>query len=207
MNLGQYALMVLLPLAFANNFIDTLVPKVNESTGNIEILIEVVGHTLLLLGAVFLVDRVVNYLPTYSGKELNSLNLATLVIVFIMLTQKTKQKMDLLFRRLLNKWNGEEEQPKKKVSGKGGPVQQKPQVSVSQPITGMPKPISTAPTSTPDYMQHHKVMTPQPEISMGIQANPGAQNGLYNNAGMEGMQGMMQEPMAANDGFGAFSSF
>ena len=34
MNLGQYALMVLLPLAFANNFIDTLVPKVNESTGN-----------------------------------------------------------------------------------------------------------------------------------------------------------------------------
>ena len=50
-------------------------------------------------------------------------------------------------------------------------------------------------------------MTPQPEISMGIQANPGAQNGLYNNAGMEGMQGMMQEPMAANDGFGAFSSF
>ena len=207
MNLAQYLALVLLPLSFLNNFIETLIPKVDESRGTVELVVEVLGHSLLLLASVFLVDRIVQYIPSYSGKEMNSVSLATLVIVFIMFTTKTRQKMDLLYTRLSKSWNGETEEKKKQPDGKGGPVQQKPQVTVSQPITGMPNPVSTAPASKPDYMGHHQRMTPQqPDISMGLDANPGAQNSMYNNQGLEGMQGMGREPMAANDGFGAFGS-
>ncbi len=202
MNLGQYLLMVLIPLSFLNKFMETLIPKVDESRGSVEILIEVIGHSFLLLASVFLVDRIVQFAPSYSGKEMNSVSLATLVIVFVMFTTKTRQKMDLLYSRVSRSWNGEEPENKK----------QKPQVTVSQPITGMPNPISTAPTSTPNYMAHHTQMTPQqPDISMGIDANPGAANNMYNNQGFGGMQGAnspgIQEPMASNDGFGAFTSF
>ena len=213
MNLAQYLFMVLVPLSFANKFIDTLIPKPDESRGSIEISVEVLGHSFLLLAAVFLIDRIAQYTPSYSGKEMNSISLATLVIVFVMFTAKTRQKMDLLYSRVSRSWNGEEAPEKKKqANGKGGPVQQKPQVTVSQPITGMPNPVSTAPTSTPDYMAHHTAMTPQqPQISMGLNANPGASNAMYNNQGFGGLQGAaspgVQEPMAANDGFGgAFGS-
>jgi len=212
LNLGQYLIMVLLPLSFLNKFIETLIPKADESRGSVEILIEVLGHSFLLLATVFMVDRIVQYAPSYSGKEMNSISLATLVIVFIMFTSKTRQKMDLLYSRVSRSWNGEEAENKKQPNGKGGPVQQKPQVTVSQPITGMPNPISSPPTSAPNYMAHHTAMTPQqPEISMGVNANPGASNDMYNNQGFGGLQGAgspgIQEPMASNDGFGAFTSF
>ncbi len=211
LNLAQYLALVLLPLSFLNNFVETLIPKVNESRGSIEIVFEVLGHLKLLLFSVFLVDRVAQYVPTYSGKEMNSISLATLVIVFVMFTTKTRQKLDLLYTRLSKSWNGESDEKKKQANGKGGPVQQKPQVTVSQPITGMPNPISTAPASKPDYMAHHQQMTPQqPDIAMGLNANPGSANNMYNNQGFGGMQGAaspgIQEPMAANDGFGAFGT-
>jgi len=213
MNLAQYLALVLLPLSFLNNFVETLIPKVDESRGSLEILFEVLGHLKLLLLSVFLVDRIVQYVPSYSGKEMNSISLATLVIVFIMFTTKTRQKLDLLYTRLSKSWNGESDENKKQPNGKGGPVQQKPQVTVSQPITGMPNPVSTAPASKPDYMAHHQQMTPQqqPDIAMGLNANPGAANNMYKNQGFGGMQGAaspgIQEPMAANDGFGgAFGS-
>jgi hypothetical protein len=211
MNLAQYLALVLLPLSFLNNFIETLIPKADESRGSLEIIFEVLGHMKLLIVTVFLVDRIVQYVPSYSGKEMNSVSLATLVIVFIMFTTKTRQKMDLLYSRISKSWNGESDEKKKQPNGKGGPVQQKPQVTVSQPITGMPNPVSTAPASKPNYMAHHQQMTPQqPDISMGLDANPGASNSMYNNQGFGGMQGAgspgIQEPMAANDGYGAFGT-
>lgn len=206
MNISQYLLFVLIPLSFINKFIEGVIPKPDESRGSIELLIEVLGHSFLLIAAVFLVDRIAHYIPSYSGKQLNPISLATLVIVFVLFTGKTKQKMDLLHSRVMASWNGEEPKKQKKEDGKGGPVQKKPQVTVSQPITGMPNPISTAPPSKPDYMAHHQQMTPQiqqqPSISMGLDANPGSSNAMYNNQGMG-----IQEPMAANDGFGgAFGS-
>ena len=36
MNLAQYLFMVLVPLSFANNFIETVIPKPDESRGSIE---------------------------------------------------------------------------------------------------------------------------------------------------------------------------
>ena len=143
MNLGQYLALVLLPLTFLNNFVETLVPKVDESRGSLEILFEVLGHLKLLLLSVFLVDRIAQYVPTYSGKEMNSISLATLVIVFVMFTTKTRQKLDLLYTRLSNSWNGESGENKKQPNGKGGPVQQKPQVTVSQPITNLEYTVNT----------------------------------------------------------------
>ena len=205
MNITQYLLFVLIPLSFINKFIEGVIPKPDESRGSIELLIEVLGHSFLLIATVFLVDRIAHYIPSYSGKQLNPISLATLVIVFVLFTGKTKQKMDLLHSRVMSSWNGEEQKTKKE-DGKGGPVQKKPQVTVSQPITGMPNPIATPPPSKPDYTTHHQQMTPQaqqqPSISMGLEANPGSSNGMYNNQGMG-----LQEPMAANDGYGAFSSF
>ena len=44
MNLAQYLALVLLPLTFLNNFVETIIPKVDESRGTLEILFEVLGH-------------------------------------------------------------------------------------------------------------------------------------------------------------------
>ena len=91
-------------------------------------------------------------------------------------------------------------------------------VKVTQPISrgGMP----THQPSRADYLQSHNMMTSptqmlpaQNPISQQIpQTDSGASNSIYNDGGYGGLQdanipGQTMEPMAANAGFGAFSSF
>ena len=69
----------------------------------------------------------------------------------------------------------------------------------------MTQPVPTQqPAAQPDYQSQHNMMTPpQPVINTGPQQpQPQQQMNVANNGMM-----MMQEPMAANEGFGAFSSF
>ena len=70
----------------------------------------------------------------------------------------------------------------------------------------MTQPVPTQqPPATPDYQSQHDLMAPPqqqaPVINNIAQPQPQQQMNV-NNSGM-----LMQEPMAANEGFGAFSSF
>ena len=68
------------------------------------------------------------------------------------------------------------------------------------------------PPQNPQYMGQHQQMAPPQQPQQPQQQS--TSNGIYNNNGFGGLQGAQSptnmgnpEPMAANDGFGAFSSF
>ena len=205
LNTTQYLAIAAIPLALLYNFIDTVIPKADESKGNAELILEIFGQTLLLMVSVYLVDKIITYIPSYSGKDYDGVvdrqyRMTIIGIAILLLVPKIAEKFKIIYHRIQTSWNGEPEEEKKQDKGK------KSKVRVTQPITGMTQPVPTQqPPATPDYQSQHNLMSPPQQQAPVINniAQPQQQQQMnVNNSGM-----LMQEPMAANEGFGAFSSF
>jgi len=215
LNIVQYAVLAIIPMALFNYAVDSVIPESDESKGNLEILGELVGQLIIVLLGVFLIHRIVTFVPTYSGRAFGEMNLFSIILVLLVLGYesgtKVGEKTKILLKRLKELWEGKkDDKDKQKQGGKGTSV-----VKVSQPISraGMP----THAPSRADYLQsHNQLVSPTqmlpPATKEGMQANSGASNSIYNDAGFGGLvdastPGQASVPRAANEGFGAFSSF
>ena len=67
----------------SNHFIDSVIPKVDEKKNNLEILLEVLGQTIMTFGFILLVHRLVTYVPTYSGRAYDGLNLINIILILL----------------------------------------------------------------------------------------------------------------------------
>ena len=214
LNIGQYLLLALVPMALYNHLVDSLIPEPDESKGNLELLGEVVGQFVLVLAGLFLIHRLITYVPTYSGRAHGSMNLFSIILIFIVLAYeshtKVGEKMKILIERLAELWEGKKEDDKKKKKDPSV-------VKVTQPISraGMP---TQHVASRADYLNSPNAMNSPtqmlpPVASQDIpQTNSGASNQIYNSGGFNGLVDannpvMSQEPMAANAALGGFSSW
>ena len=217
LNVGQYLLLAIIPMGFYNYMVDSVIPEVDESKSNLEILAEVVGQLALVLVGMFFIHRLITFVPTYSGRAMGDMNLFSILLLLLVLLYeshtKVGEKTKILLNRVKDVWEGKKDDDKKKKGKKDASV-----VKVSQPISraGMP----THQPSRADYLQAHNAMSsptqmlpPQNPPAQQIPAtDSGASNNIYNSGGFGGLQGAggpggQQEPMAFNAGGGAFSSF
>ena len=200
MNMIQYLLLAIIPLTFFNKLICSFIPEVDESKGNFDLLSEVVLHLLLTILSIYFVNRVITFVPTYSGRTLDNVNFINIALVLLMFNRKSKTKLDVLYKRVQAMWDGEEPTNKKKSRKNGN----QPVVKVSQPITGGAATPTRGPNSA-DYLKAHAQMN-----APNTDADPGTNNNMYSQNGFNGLQDAqipaMQEPMAANS-FGGFSSW
>jgi hypothetical protein len=205
LNIGQYALVSIIPLLTLVKIVDTFVPIFDPTKGNIELVGEIMVHLALLIAAVFFVDRLVKFVPTYSGKGHASINFLNIVIMFYLTSEKMGEKIIELSKRVDNMWNGNLT-PVETVGKKEN------KVSVSQPIKQVQRAQPTHHASRADYLDTHDQMNAtenvQNEVMQQQPNSSGASNDMYNNMGYAGPQdsGIM-EPMAANDALGGFTSF
>ena len=166
----------------------------------------------LLLG-IYIIHRIVLYIPTFSGNNLGDVNLmnVVLIIVFSGLNSENGKKINHVYNRLSAVWNGD-----KKVEEKKNPNDNSV-VKVSQPIAGNPMqaPQPTHQVSRADYLTTHNQMG-SGALSQVVQQIQTGEQQVQNAVGTGGQQGglgntmgggLLAEPMAANTGFGAFSSF
>lgn len=211
----QYLAMIFIPLLFLNNLIESMIPKLDTKKSNIELLGEILGHSLFLICSVVLLNRIITFFPTYSGRDYDKVSLIEFVLFVVLAVPKISNKSKELFKRLKIAWDGKEEAKKSNTNKQNNQQQQQQNiVSVSQPISGgsiLAPPQSTKlPPQNPQYQGQHQQMTQQqPPPQQAATSNQ-----IYNNNGFGGLQGAQApnqmanpEPMAANDGFGAFSSF
>ena len=217
LNVGQYLLLAIIPMGFYNYMVDSVIPEVDESKSNLEILAEVVGQLTLVLVGMLFIHRLITYVPTYSGRAMGDMNLFSIILLLLVLLYeshtKVGEKTKILLSRVSDMWHGKKDDDKKKKGKKDGSV-----VKVSQPISraGMP----THQPSRADYLNAHNAMSsptqmlpPQNPPSQQIpQTDSGASNNIYNSGGFGGLQdantpSMSQEPMAANAALGGFSSW
>lgn len=211
MNLLQYVVLAIIPISLYNYVVDSVIPEVDESKSNLEILAEVIGQLGLLVVGIFFIDRLITYVPTYSGRAFGSMNLFSVLLVFLVVAYESKTKVGIKTKILLNRlkelWEGKKHDEKDNKKKKDVSV-----VKVTQPISraGMP----THQPSRADYLNSHNQMVSPTQMmppADEVQTDNGASNQMYNNGGFGGLQNAnqvgMSEPMAANEGFGAFSNF
>ena len=211
MNLLQYVVLAIIPISLYNYVVDSVIPEVDESKSNLEILAEVIGQLGLLVVGIFFIDRLITYVPTYSGRAFGSMNLFSVLLVFLVVAYESKTKVGIKTKILLNRlkelWDGKKHDEKDNRKKKDVSV-----VKVTQPISraGMP----THQPSRADYLNSHNQMVSPTQMmppADEVQTDNGASNQMYNNGGFGGLQNAnqvgMSEPMAANEGFGAFSNF
>lgn len=216
LNLIQYILLITLPVFFLNKTVQNMMPKYDERNGNIELLGEVLLSSVCLLLGIYIAHRVIIYLPTFSGNslaELNFMNVA-LLIGFCMMYSENGKKINRVYERLMDSWNGKEgiENIEKDESKKDGST-----VKVSQPLSGNMSMQAPMPThqvhqsSRADLIGREGIMNGGGRSNVVQQAHnsPAQQIGQQQQVPGNSMGGggMMNEPMAANEGFGAFSSF
>ncbi len=213
-NLLQYLIIIVIPIYLFNRFVNGIIPVFDEKKGNIELLGEVIMQVVSLLLGFYIIHRVVLYIPTFSGNSLLDVNLmnVALIIIFSGLNSENGKKINEVYNRLSAAWNG-----KKAEDNKATNPGDKSVVKVSQPIAGNPMqaPIPTHQASRADYVNTHQqmgtgalsqvvqqVQTGQQQVNA---VGTGGQQGSLGTSMMGG--GLLAEPMAANSGFGAFSSF
>ena len=176
MNIIQYALLALIPIVFLNKIMQKFIPEADEKKGAIELLIEVVTQILLIVLGIFFVNRLITYIPPYSGVKYIDFSITQIVLatMLILLSLQTKlgDKVSILYDRVSELWNGSREGMEDADDSKGSKNgKKKSSVKVTQPISNngqgnqgvgtgygqMSTPISQLPNSTtstqqlPDY--------------------------------------------------------
>ena len=82
-NVLQYSVLALLPLIILIRINQNLWPKADEKKGTVELLAEMIGEVALTCLIVFIVFRIMDYIPTFSGEPLKCINLLTIMTTVI----------------------------------------------------------------------------------------------------------------------------
>ena len=208
LNMFQYIIIALIPVIVLLKVIKEYIPEDDDKKDSIELLIEIVIQLGVLFVAMYLIDKIIRYFPTYSKVPYTKFNeisfiIPTLVLIMTMQT-KLGAKINILYDRTLELWNG-------KTQTRGGNNQGN--IRVSQPIV-MPgsHQVSRADTLDNTIMAPRANQLPaQNNISL-IDSLPNMMNsgGNGNNFQNQAMQNAFMdsmEPMAANGALGgAFGS-
>ena len=208
LNILQYSVLAIIPIILLLKLIKEYIPEADDDKSSIMVSVEVIGQIFIMFMALYFIHQIIAYIPTYSGKGYGDVNIINIVapILFIAITMQTKlgEKIHMLLDRLWDVYDGRSSSTNDKQQKQG-------QVRVTQPISGqqqMPSTVNPPPQlqsqMTNMKAQSHEFTIPQtpnfdnmyagPETPLVGAANP--QTGQIDNF----------EPMAANDGFGAFGT-
>lgn len=138
-NMLQYTVLAIIPTILALKGIGYVIPEEDENKGSLEIVAEVTGQLVLLILTIWFVNKMVRYVPTYSGVDYHSFNEVNFIIplLVIMLTMQTRlgEKIKILMDRVLDLYDGRSAEKTPSKDKKGG-KQTDGSVKVSQPIAG-----------------------------------------------------------------------
>ena len=131
-NLIQYSTIALIPVVILNKAMQKYVPEADEEKGSFELLAEVMIQIVVMFVGILLINRIITYIPTYSGIKYPEFSITYIILAVLVITMslqtKLGEKVSILFDRVVELWDGKPEKMTKK--GKKGSVK------VSQPISG-----------------------------------------------------------------------
>ena len=205
LNIIQYALLAIIPVVSINKLMQNYVPEADDDKGNLELSMEVILQTIGMFIAIFFINRMITYIPTYSGIKYPDFSVIFIILAVLMITlslqTKLGEKVSILSDRLVELWNGKTET--KKGARKGN-------VRVSQPISQG----SGAPPQMPSQNQMAMNQAMGDNYSTSISMLPSdpqipdysnmtkQQNTPLINAAVPGMgDPYANGPVAANEGF------
>ena len=100
MNMLQYTLLSIIPVLLILRGIKHLIPEDDESKGSFEILAESIGQVILIMLAIWITNKIINYIPTYSGEDYPKFNEISFVLPFILILATMQTKLGAKFNIL-----------------------------------------------------------------------------------------------------------
>ena len=117
MNVTQYAVLGVIPVLVLNKLIQRFAPEADPESSSIELAVEVLLQIIVMFVGIVFIHRVITYVPTYSGFRYEHLTITNVILAFliIVLSLQTKLgiKVNILYDRLLDLWNGTSQEDKK----------------------------------------------------------------------------------------------
>lgn len=201
-NMLQYTLLTIIPVLLILRGIKHFIPEDDDSKGSFEILAESIVQVVLIMLAIWFTNKIIYYIPTYSGEEYPKFNEISFIIPFILIlaTMQTKlgAKFNILIDRVVHAITGRGEPPQAKGQQQQGQQGQNV-VRVSQPLAGQHQP------SQADYLDRNQLLPSNPMMSSMPTKFPPQQLQQQQPQAHEIYQ-QAPEPMAANEG-GGWSSW
>lgn len=208
LNIIQYALLATIPIVVVNKIMQKYVPEADEEKGSLEIVGEVLLQIIGMFLSLFFVNRIITYVPTYSGVKYPDISVIFVVMSILMITMslqtKLGEKVTILADRVSELWNGKsDEKAKGKGKGKG-----KGNVRVSQPISQSANMAAMNQSMSPGMMQNDGSGTLISQLPIQREQLPDYNNMHQNNqtplvgAATPGMGQYDMGPVAANEAFG-----
>lgn len=203
LNMLQYTMLTIIPVLLILRGIKHIIPDEDESKGSLEILFESLGQVILIMLAIWFTNKIIHYIPTYSGEGYPKFNEISFILPFILILATMQTKLGAKFNILIDR-------TMKLITGRGEEVfagkqqQGQPQqggqnvVRISQPLAGQHQP------SQADYLDRSQLLPSNPQLS----AMPShIQQPVQQQQQQQDFSMYQQpEPMAANEG-GGWSSW
>lgn len=130
LNMMQYTLLAILPVVILLKLVKHYIPEDDESKPSLEVLVEVILQLVILFLSIWFIDKMIRFVPTYSGVCYFKFNETNFIIpvLMVLITMQTKlgAKINLLIDRINDLWSG----------NTGKKNQNKGQVKVTQPLAG-----------------------------------------------------------------------
>jgi hypothetical protein len=110
LNVMQYSLLSVIPIMFLNKAVQKFIPEADEEKGSVEILAEVIGQIAFMFLGIFMINRLILAVPTYSKIKYQEFHVTNIVLGFlvIVLSLHTKlgEKTNMLIDRLFDMIEG-----------------------------------------------------------------------------------------------------
>ena len=131
LNVVQYSVLGVIPVVILNKLIQRFIPEAEPDKSTLELLVEIFIQLIVMFCGIIVIHRIITYIPTYSGFKYDSLTLTNIILAFliIVLSIQTKLglKVNIIYDRILDLWNGTNSADKKDSVKQG--------VRVSQPVS------------------------------------------------------------------------
>lgn len=202
MNIVQYAVLAIIPVVVILKVVKHYVPDHDESKGSVEIYLEIIGQIVFITSMVWFSDRIIRYIPTYSGGEYQTLNSINYILQFliIMSTLQTKfgYKINTIVDRIVKHWNGTETIQ----------IQQVTQTVYKEPShTTKQEPSQKQPENQPDDLDTNELLPSNRNLTTMPQEPSSQKKPDFSKMYQNSIHDAKQEPMAANDGDDLFGGW
>ena len=205
MNMIQYTVLSIIPVILILKLTKNVFPEEDDTKGSLEITAESIGQLLVIMLGIWFTNKIIQYIPTYSGEAYHKFNEITFILPFmiILATMQTKlgAKFNILTNRVMSLWTGT--QPEVSTQQ----AQQNNGVRVSQPFAGQGSqmPPQFHQPSQADHLDINQILPRNTQLTAMPQQPKQDFNQMYQNqAGGQGPPMVTEsfEPMAANGALG-----
>ena len=204
MNMLQYTVLSIIPVILILKLTKNIFPEEDDTKGSLEITAESIGQLLIIMLGIWFTNKIIQFIPTYSGEAYHKFNEITFILPFmiILATMQTKlgAKFNILTNRVMELWSGKPAE----VSTQQG--QQPNGVRVSQPFAGqgnqMQPQMQFHQPSQADHLDINQILPRNTQLTAMPQQQKPDFNQMYQNQAMGQPMTESFEPMAANSALG-----